>query len=100
MHYGCLYGQSSFPKSELMIIVGMPMESLFTVIGQKWAGYFLSFCLSSCYLIAGVADSGPGIVVNVSGSFQSFELMPSFYRYGAGFPFFNSVSTKITVPLW
>lgn len=33
-----------------------------------------------------------GIVVNVAGSFQSFELMPRFYQYGYAFPFFNSVS--------
>lgn len=32
------------------------------------------------------------IVVNVSSSFTSFELMPPFYRYGYAFPFFNSVS--------
>ena len=27
-----------------MASVGLPMESLFTVIGQKWSGYFLTFC--------------------------------------------------------
>jgi hypothetical protein len=37
------------------------MESLFTFIGLKWAGYFLSFW----------------IIFNVSGAFTSFELMPA-----------------------
>lgn len=27
--------------------VGLPMESLFTLIGLKWVGYFLSFCRST-----------------------------------------------------
>ena len=27
-----------------IIPVGLVMESLFTLIGLKWAGYFLSFC--------------------------------------------------------
>lgn len=27
-----------------LTVVGLPMESLFTLIGLKWAGYFLSFC--------------------------------------------------------
>jgi hypothetical protein len=30
-----------------VLIVGLPMESLFTLIGLKWAGYFLSFCKSN-----------------------------------------------------
>jgi hypothetical protein len=51
------------------------MESLFTFIGLKWAGYFLSFW----------------IIFNVSGAFTSFELMPGFYKYGYGFPFYNSI---------
>lgn len=29
-----------------LTVVGLPMESLFTLIGLKWAGYFLSFCKS------------------------------------------------------
>ena len=33
-----------------------------------------------------------GIIVNVSGAFTSFELMPAFYLYGYGLPFYNSVS--------
>ena len=30
-----------------MAAVGLPMESLFTLIGLQWAGYFLTFCKSS-----------------------------------------------------
>ncbi len=84
------------------------MESLFTLIGLKWAGYFLSFCtyntqqalppdlplacvqerLARWYRdISAIAGM---IIVNVSSSFTSFDLMPSFYRYGYGFLFFNS----------
>ena len=61
--------------------LGLPMESLFTFIGLKWAGYFLSFW----------------IVVNVSSSFQSFELMPRFYQYGYAFPFFNAIQATRTI---
>ena len=64
-----------------MASLGLPMESLFTLIGLKWAGYFLSFW----------------IVVNVASSFTSFEVMPGFYEYGYGFPFFNSIQGARTV---
>ena len=57
------------------------MESLFTLIGLKWAGYFLSFW----------------IVVNVASSFTSLEVMPDFYAYGYGFPFFNSIQGARTI---
>jgi hypothetical protein len=66
------------------------MESLFTIIGLKWAGYFLSFC--RCRLVIGGLSDNLGIIVNVSGAFSSFETMPSFYQYGYGFPFYHSVS--------
>ncbi|KAN0117934.1 Protein of unknown function (DUF3533) domain containing protein [Hyaloscypha variabilis] len=61
--------------------VGLPMESLFTIIGLKWAGYFLSFW----------------IIVNVSGAFSSFEIMPSFYQYGYAFPFYHSIQGARTI---
>lgn len=32
-----------------------------------------------------------GIIVNVSGAFASFALMPSFYQYGYAIPFYHSV---------
>ena len=38
-----------------------------------------------------------GIIVNVSGAFTSFELMPRFYLYGYGLPFYNSVSAASLV---
>ena len=31
-----------------MSAVGLPMESLFTLIGLEWSGYFLTFC--ECHL--------------------------------------------------
>ncbi|KAK3173516.1 hypothetical protein OEA41_006846 [Lepraria neglecta] len=40
---------------------------------------------------------GAGIIVNVSGAFTSFELMPGFYRYGYGFPFYNSIQGARTI---
>ncbi|MCJ1401876.1 hypothetical protein MMC11_005093 [Xylographa trunciseda] len=55
--------------------LGLPMESLFTLIGLRWAGYFLSFW----------------VIINVSSAFAAFEIMPTFYEYGYGFPFFNSI---------
>ena len=61
--------------------VGLPMESLFTLIGLKWAGYFLTFWL----------------IVNVSGSFTSFELMPGFFKYGYAIPFFNAIQGTRTI---
>ncbi|KAI9838447.1 MAG: hypothetical protein M1838_004598 [Thelocarpon superellum] len=64
-----------------MAAVGLPLESLFTVIGMKWAGYFLSFW----------------IIVNVASAFTSFELMPGFFQYGYGFPFFNSIQGARTI---
>lgn len=57
------------------------MESLFTLIGTKWAGYFLSFW----------------IVLNVSSSFSSFEIMPAFYQYGYALPFYNSIQGARTI---
>jgi hypothetical protein len=66
------------------------MESLFTIIGLKWAGYFLSFC--KCRLAIGGLSDTLGIIVNVSGAFSSFEITPSFYQYGYAFPFYHSVS--------
>lgn len=33
-------------------------------------------------------------MVNTSGAFQSFDLMPGFYKYGYGIPFYNSVSSS------
>ena len=38
-----------------------------------------------------------GIIVNVSAAFTSFELMPRFYLYGYGLPFYNSVSASSLV---
>ena len=38
--------------------------------------------------------SHKGIIVNVSAAFTSFELMPRFYLYGYGLPFYNSVSAS------
>jgi hypothetical protein len=64
-----------------MASLGLPMESLFTLIGLKWAGYFLSFW----------------IIVNVASSFTSLEVMPGFYSYGHGLPFFNSIQGARTI---
>lgn len=64
-----------------MASLGLPMESLFTLIGLKWAGYFLSFW----------------IIVNVASSFTSLEVMPGFYSYGYGLPFFNSIQGARTI---
>ncbi|MCJ1477224.1 hypothetical protein MMC13_005895 [Lambiella insularis] len=61
--------------------VGLPMESLFTLIGIKWAGFFLNFW----------------IVINAASSFTSFELMPTFYQYGYAFPFFNLTQGTRTI---
>lgn len=57
------------------------MESLFTLIGLKWSGYFLSFW----------------IIVNVSGGFTSFELEPNFYKYGYAFPFYHAIQGTRTI---
>ena len=78
--------------------VGLPMESLHTVLGLKYSGYFLTFCKSlnpSDSHHSHLPDffhSFKGIIVNVSAAFTSFELMPRFYLYGYGLPFYNSVS--------
>ena len=32
------------------------------------------------------------MIINVSSGFAAFEIMPTFYEYGYGFPFFNNVS--------
>ena len=75
--YGAVGGFFAFWMLSFFAIaaVGLPMESLFTLIGVKWAGYFLTFWL----------------IINVSGAFTSFELMPGFFKYGYGIPFFNVI---------
>ena len=86
-------------------IVGLPMESLFTLIGLKWAGYFLSFCKDSPPLLLSrlhalstenfkhlIGGFCIGIIVNVSPAFTSYDTMPSFFQYGYAFPFYHSVS--------
>jgi len=64
-----------------MSALGLPMESLFTLIGLRWAGYFLSFWT----------------IINVSCGFAAFDTMPTFYEYGYGFPFFNSIQGARTI---
>ena len=55
---------------------GLVMEAVFTIVGMKWAVFFLNFWL----------------IVNASGGFASVEVMPEFYRFGYGVPFFHAVS--------
>lgn len=76
------------------------MESLHTVLGLKYSGYFLTFCKtlnnfnSHHSHLPDFIHLCTGIIVNVSAAFTSFELMPRFYLYGYGLPFYNSVSAS------
>ncbi|KAF2020579.1 hypothetical protein BU24DRAFT_469342 [Aaosphaeria arxii CBS 175.79] len=60
---------------------GLVMESTFTIIGMKWAPYFLNIWLIS----------------NVCGSFTSMELMPDFYEYGYCMPFYHAIQAIRTI---
>ncbi|CAO2657708.1 Nn.00g038340.m01.CDS01 [Neocucurbitaria sp. VM-36] len=60
---------------------GLAMESVFTIIGMRWAAFFLNIWL----------------ITNASGAFASFELMAGFYKYGYAMPFYHSIQATRTI---
>lgn len=59
-----------------MAACGFVLDAASTLIGMPWAPFFLNLFL----------------IVNVAGSFASFEVMPGFYRYGYAVVFYHTVS--------
>ena len=73
------------------------MESLDSVIGLKYSGYFLNLYKAlKLAVIQSLTDVKKGIIVNILGVFTSFELLPGFYRYGYRLPFYNSVIVSLS----
>jgi hypothetical protein len=60
---------------------GLIMEAVFTVIGMRWAPFFLNIWL----------------ITNASASLGTFETMNRFYRYGYAMPFWQCVQATRTI---
>ncbi|KAF8915948.1 hypothetical protein CPB85DRAFT_1217167 [Mucidula mucida] len=56
-----------------MLAVGLALEAMFTILTHRFMPYFMI----------------TWIIVNVSVSFQPIEVLPSLYKYGRAFPFYN-----------
>ncbi|KAH7064270.1 hypothetical protein BKA63DRAFT_608550 [Paraphoma chrysanthemicola] len=86
-----LNGHFSRPGAGFMILwllhfftmgaCGLVMESICTVIGMEWGPYLLNIWL----------------ILNASGAFASFEIMPSFYKYGYAMPFYHCAQGVRTI---
>ena len=64
-----------------MAACGLPMEAVFALVGIRWAPFLMNVWL----------------IVNVSGAFTSFELMPGFFKFGYATPFFNCIQGTRTI---
>lgn len=63
-----------------LLAVGLPMESMISLLTIRWFPYFLIFW----------------IILNLTSSFLPIDLMQRFYRWGYAFPFYNNVqATKV-----
>ncbi|KAF2118072.1 hypothetical protein BDV96DRAFT_680016 [Lophiotrema nucula] len=62
---------------------GLIMEAADTLIGMFWAPFFLNMWL----------------IINASGAFASFEVMPGFYQYGYAVPFYHTIQATRTIVL-